>query len=254
MSIDFKEIHIGKHIEKLVSLKNISDERIYNFFKKDFIDLDKLYNMKSIDSDQLLMWSKLLKYNLFSFYNSHLQIYSPDSARSTIKSVDKVKSNYSFSKNYYSNEVIQFIVDLHLKKNKPISFIIKEYNIPKTTIYRWIKTRNKSNDVDEEKCEEIKIEQINYRNLYRDIVHDLNIEDSLLINRINNINNYSDVKTVDEYIFNNKYSNQVFKSFDEHMIKKILSEQKKDSISDRQIAFKYKISRNTIAKWKKYFD
>jgi len=253
MSIDFKNIHIGKHIKELVSLNNISDERIYKFFKKDFIDLDKLYSLESIDSNELLMWSKLLKYNLFYFYNSHLQIHAPDAARCTVKSVEKVKSTYSFSKNYYSNEVIQFIVDLHLKRNKPISLIINKYNIPKTTIHRWIKKNNISKDI-EKKPKELKIKEVNYKNLYTDIVHDLNIEDSLLIDSINTIANYSDVKTIDQSIFDNEYSNQDLKSFDEHMIKKILQEQKKDSLNNSQIALKYKLSRNTIAKWKKYFS
>lgn len=254
MSVDFKNIHIGKHIKELVSLKNISDERIYRFFKKEFIDLDKLYRLESIDSNELLMWSKLLKYNLFYFYNSHLQIHSPDSARCTVKSIEKVKSTYSFSKNYYSNEVIQFIVDLHLKKNKPISLIIKEYNIPKTTIHRWIKKSNIPKQIDKESKKHLKIQQVNYKALYRDIVCDLNIENISLIDSINEISNYSDVKAVDESIFDNEYSNQEFKSFDEHMIKKILQEQREYSLTNSQIALKYRLSRNTVAKWIKHFN
>ena len=47
---------------------------------------------------------------------------------------------------------------------------------------------------------------------------------------------------------------QKFRSYDEATIKKILKFQKTNKLSNNQVALHFKLSRNTIAKWKKIFD
>ncbi|MEF9478703.1 helix-turn-helix domain-containing protein [Chryseobacterium sp. RRHN12] len=46
--------------------------------------------------------------------------------------------------------------------------------------------------------------------------------------------------------------NQKHRSYDEQSITQILEYQKKHNLNNTQIALKYKLSRNTVAKWKKF--
>jgi hypothetical protein len=48
--------------------------------------------------------------------------------------------------------------------------------------------------------------------------------------------------------------NQMHKSYDQETIKDILEYQKKNKLNNSQIAIHFKLSRNTISKWKKNFD
>ena len=133
---DFKNIHIGSVINELVKVRNISEERINNFFGIP-VDLESIYNSKSIDSDNLLKWCKITNYDLFRLYTSHLMLYSPIS-----KCEEKDVNNDllpTFKKNIYTKEIIDFIVGLVNSGEKNTNQIIKEYNIPKTTLFRWIK-------------------------------------------------------------------------------------------------------------------
>lgn len=142
MKFDYKNIHIGKLISVLVENRNIEENRIEKLFKCESFDLEKVYKSESLDANQLLKWSKLLDYDLFRVYSQHLLLYS---------SVNTSKINYisssnnheskvpSFKKNIYTPEIIEFILSLINNKEKTISEVIKEYKIPKTTLYRWIK-------------------------------------------------------------------------------------------------------------------
>lgn len=53
---------------------------------------------------------------------------------------------------------------------------------------------------------------------------------------------------------NETTDNQKHKSYDLNSIQKILNIQKKNNYTNTYIAEKYKISRNTIAKWRKIYD
>lgn len=48
--------------------------------------------------------------------------------------------------------------------------------------------------------------------------------------------------------------NQRFRSYDEKTIKKILQFQKDNLLTNTQLASHFKLSRNTVAKWKKIFN
>lgn len=47
---------------------------------------------------------------------------------------------------------------------------------------------------------------------------------------------------------------QMLKSYDKGTIKKILEYQKKNNLNNSQLAIHFKLSRNTITKWKKIFN
>ena len=77
--MDFKNINIGELISLKVKEDKIQIDRIQNFFKCEHHDILKMYQSKSLDSEILLKWCKLLKYDFFRLYSHHLILYSiPD--------------------------------------------------------------------------------------------------------------------------------------------------------------------------------
>jgi len=140
MNFNFKEIHIGQLIYNIVNYKNIEESRIKNFFNNQDLDLNEVYKLKDVNTEDLLKWSKLLRYDLFRIYSQHLMLYA------NIESLtEKVVVNDQipiFKKSIYTKEVILFICELINNKQKTLEQVIKEYNIPKTTLYRWLKKYN----------------------------------------------------------------------------------------------------------------
>lgn len=139
MNFNYKEIHIGTLIKQLVLEKEVDNDRIANFLKVDKAVIEEMYVEKSLDTNLLLRWSKLLEYDFFRIYSQHLLLYAPMPKKET-----KVKSTLpSFAKSLYTPEIISFIIELIELKKKTPTEIIKEYNIPKTTLYKWIKKHKK---------------------------------------------------------------------------------------------------------------
>lgn len=133
MDFNFKDIHIGELISKKILEINIDSTRIYNYFQLDDFKIKEILSHKSIDTEILLKWSKLLGYDFFRVYSHNLILYSPPS----IKKNENVSSP-QFRKNIYSKEIIMFILELIEKGEKSKAEIIQEYRIPKTTLYKWI--------------------------------------------------------------------------------------------------------------------
>lgn len=136
MGINFKDIHIGSLIQKSVIENNIETSRICNFLKCSEEDIASMYNSKSLDTELLLRWSKLLEYDFFRIYTQHLILYAPPAS---IKQ-DKINNSAlpKFRKNIYTKEVIDFILEQINSTEKTKSQIIEEYRIPKTTLHKWI--------------------------------------------------------------------------------------------------------------------
>lgn len=69
-----------------------------------------------------------------------------------------------------------------------------------------------------------------------------------------------DVITVNNILFSHKSSkevlvfNQKHRAYDEETIKKILQYQKKNMLNDTQVSMHFKLSRNTLLKWKRSFN
>ncbi|CAM3415423.1 Transposase [Empedobacter stercoris] len=113
--MNFKEIHIGTLINQLVTESGIEISRICNFLKCSEEELEKMYQAKSLDTEVLLRWSKLLEYDFFRIYSQHLILYAPPFAG---KEKGNKKSNLPrFRKNIYTKEVIDFILE-QLKQEK----------------------------------------------------------------------------------------------------------------------------------------
>ncbi|MBB6329144.1 hypothetical protein HNP24_000094 [Chryseobacterium sediminis] len=107
----------------------------------------------------------------------------------------------------------------------------------------------------------MKKSQPNYKQIYRDIILKKYPEKMNTCQLILEKTNFSmlDVININNMIFgtNNKdilINNQKFKSYDESTVLYILDYQRKNRLNNSQVANHFKLSRNSIAKWKKYFQ
>ena len=136
-----KNIHIGSLIKKRVDELDIDIKRILSFFKK-YSESEILaqFASESIQTDDLLKWSKLLEYDFFRIYTQHIILFAPVGKTDTKTSENSTSSALpNFRKNVYTKEIIDFVLDLHTNQKKRIQEISDEYNIPKNTIHNWVK-------------------------------------------------------------------------------------------------------------------
>ncbi|WP_338081658.1 hypothetical protein [Empedobacter brevis] len=101
--------------------------------------VEKMYEMESLDTEVLLKWSKLLEYDFFRLYSQHLILYAPVESRTYVYSNKNRNSSLPrFRKNIYTKEMIDYILNKVNTGELNKSEIIERYNIPKTTLYKWI--------------------------------------------------------------------------------------------------------------------
>ena len=136
--MNFKDIHIGYFINQRVTENGIEISRICNFLKCTEKEISKMYQSKSLDTELLLRWSKLLEYDFFRIYSQHLILYAPISADEKANQQNVNTSLPQFRNNIYTKEIIDFILEQIEKKEMTKNQIIKRYRIPKTTLYKWI--------------------------------------------------------------------------------------------------------------------
>ena len=143
--MNFKSIHIGILINKAVTESGIEMSRFCNFFKCSTDDISEMMNAKSIDTETLLKWCKLLEYDFFRIYTQHLILYAPTSAKA--ENTKKQKPVLpQFRKNIYTKEIIDFVLEQINTKKMTKTEVMERYGIPKTTLYKWIsKYKNLSN-------------------------------------------------------------------------------------------------------------
>lgn len=100
-----------------------------------------------------------------------------------------------------------------------------------------------------------------YKQIYLDILHEKFPEkwaDITIRNQLDTLNSALDVLKFNKLVFGEpeyimEFSSQRLRSYDEESILKILKHQKKNELSNLQISKDFKISRNTIKKWKSIF-
>lgn len=142
--MDYKNIHIGSHIKKIAQIKELSITRACIFLKCSHQDILIMYEQETLEAKTLLRWSKLLEYNFFMIYHTHLQMFSPISASTKlIAAKEKEREQYEFRKNIYSEEIILWLLKKMENGELTPQEIINKYHIPRTTIYRWKKRHTK---------------------------------------------------------------------------------------------------------------
>ncbi len=135
--INFKNIHIGKLIEIRSKELKIEETRISNFMKCSREEIKAMYKEKSLNTELLLKWSKLLEYDFFRIYSQHLILYAPQSNTSYNRLSDTPSSLPHFRKNIYTIEIISFILGQIETGEMTKAQVIERYKIPRTTLYKW---------------------------------------------------------------------------------------------------------------------
>lgn len=140
--MNYKNIHIGSLISQKVQESSIKVDRIVNFFKCDIQEIQKMYEAESLDTKAMLSWCKLLKCDFFRIYSHHLILYAPPQKILLKTNSQKEKSVSEFRKNVYTVEIIEFIVEKITSGKMTKLQVINRYNIPKTTLYKWVHKYN----------------------------------------------------------------------------------------------------------------
>lgn len=135
--MNIKNIHIGSLIRSKVEEHQISIERISRFLNRTEDEIEMMYHAGSMDTDVLLKWCKLLKFDFFRFYTSHLILYAPQS-RIDNTAIQKGKAMV-FRKSIYTQEVKDFILEKIESRTMTANDVVERYKIPKTTLYKWMK-------------------------------------------------------------------------------------------------------------------
>lgn len=262
---EYKNIHIGKEIKAIVNLKDISIENICSQLNLSHVQVQQVYKTHQLEVGDLLKWCKLLNFDLFRLYSTHLQIYFPSSSGVNVNPKENeaaTSSKYQFRKRLYTPEMISFILNQINNGKMTTSQIIKAYSIPKTTIYRWMKKDENKKSSQKKKVAPKPILIESYEILLRDILYSRadkfkNAEVESILGKISAIRNFNDVENINKTIFFSEHENignyQRVKSFDKDKIDSILRDRLDNNLNNCEIARKYKISRNTIAKWIKLF-
>ena len=134
--MNFKEIHIGQLIRKRVTEREAETAHICSYLNCTEDQLEQMYSAKSLDTDLLLKWSKILGYDFFRIYTQHLILYSPPSAEDA--GVKKKTSLPVLRKNIYTREIISFVLEKIHTGVMTKKEVMEIYRIPKTTLYKWI--------------------------------------------------------------------------------------------------------------------
>ena len=145
--MNFKNIHIGQMIEKIVAESGIEISRLCNFMKCTEEEILKMYKVPSLDTELLLKWSKILDYDFFRLYTQHLILYAPLSAVDEKTKVKKKSSLPQFRKNIYTKEIINFVLEQINTKEMTKTEVMERYGIPKTTLYKWISKYKNLNNI-----------------------------------------------------------------------------------------------------------
>ena len=133
--MNFKDIHIDYFINQRVTENGIEISRICNFLKCTKKEISKMYESKSLDTELLLRWSKLLEYDFFRIYSQHLILYAPIKSENPNREKSLLPQ---FRKNIYTREIIDFILERIQTNEMSKNEVIERYGIPKTTLYKWI--------------------------------------------------------------------------------------------------------------------
>ena len=124
-----------------VTESGIAMSRLCNFFKSTEEEILGMYQHENLPTDLLLKWSRILEYDFFRIYSQHLILYAPQSAKEP--TLEHTKSSLpQFRKNIYTKEIIDFILEQISSGEMTKTQVMEKYNIPKTTLYKWISKYN----------------------------------------------------------------------------------------------------------------
>lgn len=133
---NLKDINIGVIVKLRMEECSMSIKRAQNYFKCSEEEILFMLSQDHIDTEKLLKWSKLLEYDFFRLYTQHLILYAPPGNSNLVH--PKKSGLPRFRKNIYTKEIISFVIEMINTGKKTKGQVIEEYNIPKTTLYKWL--------------------------------------------------------------------------------------------------------------------
>ncbi|WP_353959976.1 transposase [Chryseobacterium tructae] len=119
-------------------MEDVDIVRICNYLKCTDKELEQIYQSENLSTDVLLKFSKILGYDFFRLYSQHLILFSPPGKQENTEHKREKSSFPEFRKNLYTKEIIDFILEQISAGKKTKAQIVREYRIPKTTLYKWI--------------------------------------------------------------------------------------------------------------------
>lgn len=138
MKINYKDLHIGSVIKRRVEDLGMQTSDIYVKLNCSQARIEEIFQQKSVEVQLLLTFSKLLDFDFFRIYSQHLILYSQhhkDPVKTRINSPE-------FTRNLYTKEIIDFVLELLNKGIKSRLEIQQDYNIPRSTLQKWISKYN----------------------------------------------------------------------------------------------------------------
>lgn len=134
------EIELGSLIESRVTESGIGISRICNFFNLPLKDIKEMYSQTTLDTDVVLKWSKLLEYDFFRLYSEHFFL----NCDKTTKRYDEITTSLPiFRKKIYTEKSIAYLLNLIKKGERTKEEVMKEFDIPKATLYTWLNRKRK---------------------------------------------------------------------------------------------------------------
>ncbi|AZA84151.1 transposase [Chryseobacterium lactis] len=135
--LDLKNIHVGSLVKLCIEERKINEVRICKFLKCSGKELESIFLQKSLEAEVLLKLSILLEYDFFRIYSQYLILYAPQKGMKYNHSGNEKTILPKYRKNIYTKEVVDFILEQIESGKKTKAEVIKEYRIPKTTLYKW---------------------------------------------------------------------------------------------------------------------
>jgi hypothetical protein len=109
--------------------------------------LNKMLQSSTLDALVLLKWSKVLRYDFFRLYSSHLMLHHGISNTLSRKTENVEIDGIQIRKNVYTKELIEFLVNKVRNNEMVSSQVITQYGIPKTTFYKWLQKYPKEKNI-----------------------------------------------------------------------------------------------------------
>jgi len=133
-----RNVHIGSIINQVIQEKDINMNEIRIKMGCSTRTLNKMLHSNTMDSLVLLKWSKVLRYDFFRLYSSHLMLHHGISNTLSKKTENVEIEGIQIRKNVYTKELIEFLVNKVRNNEMNSSQVITQYGIPKTTFYKWL--------------------------------------------------------------------------------------------------------------------
>jgi hypothetical protein len=133
-----RNIHIGEIISKIIIEKKINMNELKARMGMSTSTINKMLISKSLDASVMLKWSKVLRYDFFRLYSSHLMLHHGISNALTKKTKDANIQGIHIRKNVYTKDIINFLVHKVGSNEMTPMEVINQYAIPKTTFYKWL--------------------------------------------------------------------------------------------------------------------